>query len=421
MRTTSIVAGVFTLLGVVAEVRAQCADLMPAPEPPARSADCKPGLLRQGLGSLLNGTGVAETCAQKHAKDVEQWENQWRTFGGKVSRSLREVGTRSHSETMRVRGCRGEAVAIEVTNGTLAAFSYHLVAPSGRTVGQAQLQVSRGRSARSVYVQLPETGTYQLTIATESDSSENVNNGRQYYTIFQLRFPGGGLEPLTIGASETGTIDPSGTYARRVEVPPGRRVRLTASIQGVGPSRLTIAEEDGNPLLQEALSGRRIVQVLPTSDQERTFLVQIDAQSTAEGRGVELKVDELEETSVAFTLGQTIRDSFPGLPRDFNASRPRDAERMEEFLRTYQFTVEGTGQVYLKLEVAEAAGLQIRVSMFGRESQSSLVKDVVIGKATTIPLMLKTEEPFVIEIRPVAAQMGPNNRPIFNVRVDLDP
>jgi hypothetical protein len=421
MRMRSVIAGALALVGVVAEVRAQCADLTPPPPPPALEAGCNPGTARRMLSGLLKGTGVAESCADKHAKAVEQWENRWRTFGGSFTQAVSHMANRSHSETLSVRGCRGEAIAIEVENQTISAFSYHLVAPSGRTVGQAQLQVSRGRGARSVYVQLPETGTYQLTLATESDSSQVLNNQRQYITMYRVSFPGGGLDPLTIGASETGTIDPSGVYARRVEVPPGRRVRLTASIQGAAASSLIIAEEDGNPLFNEPLSGRRIVQVLPTSDLERTFLVRIDAQSTAEGRGVELKLDELEETSVAFTLGQTIRDSFPGLPRDFNASRPRDAERMEEFLRTYQFTVEGTGQVYLKIEVAEAAGLQVRVSMFGRESQSSLVKDVVIGKATTIPLMLKTEEPFVIEIRPVAAQMGPNNRPIFNVRVDLDP
>ncbi len=425
MRRHLLVSATLAFLSIVADVAAQCADLTPAPPPPAADPSCKPNAARRFVGSILKdipGAGSAtETCADKHADAVAEWENRWRTFAGRVSRQVNQYDSRSYTETVRVRGCRGEAIAIEVRNGTVSSFRYHLVAPSGRTVGQADLQVSRGRNARSVYVQLPETGTYQLTMATDSDSSFSVSNRRQYHFRYEVRFPGGGLQPLTIGASETGTIDPSGAYARRIEVPPGRRVRLTASIQGSAASRLTIAEEDGNPLLQESLSGRRIVQVLPTSDQERTFLVQIEAQSTAEGRGVELKVDELEDTSVEFTLGQTMRDSFPGLPRDFDARRPRDAERMEEFIRTYNFSVEGTGQVYLKLEVAEAAGLVVSVTMFGRESQSSLLKEFVVSRSSVIPLMLKKEEPFVIEIRPVSARMGPNNRPIFNLRVDVDP
>lgn len=418
MRAARVCLTALALLCAGDNLLAQCADLVAPPSPPARDPACKPGSVRRALSAVTRGLPAVGSCEDKHRDAVNKWEEQWRDFGGRVVRSSTQQGSNSRSETVRVRGCRGEVVALELRNSTLRSLTYNLMAPSGRTVASASLNPNRRNGARSAYIQLPETGTYQLVLNAESDSTTYLQNSRTYYFNYELRFPGGGQQPLVVGASETGTLDPNGTYSRRIEVKPGRRVRLTASIQGEAPSRITIAEEDGNPIVDSPLTGRRLVQILPISNDERTYLVRVDAETRDAGRGVEFRLDEVEESSFTLTLGTQVRDSFPGLPRTFDGRRPGDSERMEEFLRSYTLEFEGTGQVTLTVDVAEAAGLVVSMNMFGKESQALLLKNRLIAGRTRIPLMIETQEPIIIEVRPVAARMGPNNRPTFSFRVD---
>jgi hypothetical protein len=405
-------AAVLLLVGF-GEVQAQCADLMPPPPVPEPDADCKDNLLAKA--------GLTKSCADKHAEAVEVWEEQYRNFGATIGGAFTMVEQPAASRTHRVRGCKGETVGIEVEGGTLNGFAYQLRSPSGIVLSQAELNPRRGSIVTGRYVTLPETGTYTiLTTLRSGESSRNTEGKPIYLFRYSIRFPGGGLEPLALGATTTGTLDAQGVYARRIEVPSGRKVRVAVSVQGEAASRLVISEDDGTPIVDEALAGRRVVETLSAGIDERTFLIRVEGSGGTVGRGVEIRTEEIEEIQREITLEQLMIDSFPGLPPTFDARTARDAERMEEFLRTYRFTVQGTGRVYGTITVAEAAALRVQFRMFGEHSQRMVVRDTIVGRETTIPVLLELEEPFIIEVRPVGARMGPRSRPVISLRFTAD-
>ena len=407
-----LVIGAALSLGL-GELQAQCADLVPPPPVPAPNADCKDNLLAKA--------GLTKSCADKHAEAVEAWEEQYRTFGASIRGAFTVVEQPAMSRTHRVRGCKGETVGLELESGTLNGFAYQLRSPSGIVLSQADLNTRRGALATGRYVTLPETGTYTILTALRSgESSRNTEGKTTYLFRYAFSFPGGGLEPLALGATTTGTLDAQGVYARRIEVPAGRKVRVAVSVQGDAASRLVISEDDGTPIVEEPLAGRRVVETVSAGVDERTFLIRVEGSGGTVGRGVEIRTEEIEEIQHEMTLEQLVIDSFPGLPPTFDARTARDTERMEEFLRTYRFTVQGTGQVYATFTVAEAASLRVQVRMFGEQSQRMIIRDTVIARETTIPAVLELEEPFIIEVRPVGARMGPRSRPVISLRISAD-
>jgi len=394
-------------------IAAQCADLIPPPPVPERDTACK--------DNIFSGTALKKSCAEKHAEQVGAWEDRYRNFGGTIRGTFSLLEQRTANRSHGARGCKGETVAIELDGGTLNDFAYQLRSPSGKVVSEGSLRPTAGRAVTGPYVTLPETGTYEIMTSLQSGSYTRNPEGKSTYEYrYSIRFAGGGQEPISLGTSTTGTIDAQGIYARRIEVPAGRSVRLSVSVQGESPSRLVISEADGTPMVEESLTGRRVVETLQAATEERTYLIRVTGSAGTGGRGVEIRTEEVEDIQRRITLGEMVSDSFAGLPPTFDALTERDKERMEEFLRTYSFSTNRTGQMFVTVTVAEAANLKVQLRMFGETSQRMIVRDTIIGTITTIPVYLEQQEPFIIEVRPIYARMGPRSRPLVSVKFTAD-
>jgi hypothetical protein len=103
----------------------------------------------------------------------------------------------------------------------------------------------------------------------------------------------------------------------------------------------------------------------------------------------------------ALPHGETVEGEFTGLPAGFDTRNPEHGAIASSLTSSWTFDPGGFAHLPLTVIPSGRAGLSVQVSVFHRQTEEMVVRDVLVDKRTTIPLRLPADGEYTVEIKPV--------------------